>query len=128
MNYTIEKHDKYIVIKLKDPKLNELNSSQFKDFLIEMNREGHRNIIADFSEVSYCDSSGLSAILTGNKLCKESNGSFILCGLKVNVRRVITISQLDKVFLICPSLLEAIDLVFMEEIERELSNSGSIEE
>ena len=120
MNYTTEKQEKYIVLKLNNDKLNDLIASQLKEHLSELHEEGVRNIILDLSAVSYCDSSGLSAILIGSKLCKKAKGSFVICGLKVNVQRVITISQLDKILLICPSVSEAIDLVYMEEIEREL--------
>jgi anti-anti-sigma factor len=127
MNFIIEKHEKYIVLKLKDDKLNDLISAQLKNKFIEFNNEGIRNIILDLNEVNYCDSSGLSAILTGNKLCKGAIGTFVICGLNINVQRIITISQLDKVLMICPSLQEAIDLVFMDEIDRELLNADTKE-
>jgi anti-sigma B factor antagonist len=125
MDYTTEKHEKYIVLKLKDDKLNDLISAQLKVRFEELNKEGVRNIILDLHHVNYCDSSGLSAILMGNKLCKNALGTFVISGMNVNVQRVITISQLDKVLMICPSLPEAIDLVFMEEIERELLNADT---
>ncbi len=127
MNYTTEKHEKYIILKLKEDKLNDLISGKLKSHLMELNHEEARNIILDLSLVSYCDSSGLSSILIGNKLCKAAKGSFVICGLRVNVQRVITISQLDKVLLITPTLEEAIDLVFMEELERELLDANSAE-
>src|ERR1022692_4404083 len=127
MNFIIEKHENYLVLKLKDDKLNDLISAQLKNKFIEFNNEGIRNIILDLNEVNYCDSSGLSAILTGNKLCKGSIGTFVICGLNINVQRIITISQLDKVLMICPSLQEAIDLVFMDEIDRELLNADTKE-
>ncbi len=127
MKYTIENKDKYSILKLKDDKLNELISSDLKSQIVAMNQDGVRNIILDLSEVSYCDSSGLSAILIGNKLCKKAKGSFVLVGLKVNVKRIITISQLDKVLSIVPSISEATDLIYMEEVERELANASDEE-
>jgi anti-anti-sigma factor len=51
----------------------------------------------DLSEVKYCDSSGLSALLVGNRISKEHNGSLTLFGLQPAVDKIITISQLDKV-------------------------------
>ena len=36
-----------------------------------INKQGERNIIVDLSTVKYCDSSGLSALLIGDRLCKE---------------------------------------------------------
>jgi anti-sigma B factor antagonist len=55
----------------------------------------------------YCDSSGLSAILVANRLCKNAGGTFVLCGLNEAVERLITISQLDTVLTITGSVAEA---------------------
>ena len=40
--------------------------------------------------------------------------------LKETVKKLISISQLDSIFKITPTLNEAIDLVYMEELEREI--------
>jgi anti-anti-sigma regulatory factor len=59
----------------------------------------------------------------GHRLCKNSAGSFIISGLSENVERLINISQLQDVLSITQSVEEAIDLLFMEEIERDLNRS-----
>lgn len=85
-----------------------------------MNTEGQRNIVLDLSSIKFADSSGLSSLLVGHRLCKNSEGTFILVGLNDSVSRLITISQLDNVLSIVKTPDEAIDLIFMEEIEKEL--------
>jgi anti-anti-sigma factor len=74
--------------------------------------------------VKFADSSGLSSLLVGHRLCKNSNGVFILAGLCEAVSRLITISQLDSVLSIVPTTEEGIDLIFMEEIEKELKKEA----
>jgi len=59
----------------------------------------------------YCDSSGLSAILVANRLCKNSGGTFVLTGLNDAVERLITISQLDTVLNITENIDQAQALV-----------------
>ncbi|MEO5911805.1 MAG: STAS domain-containing protein [Pelobium sp.] len=120
MKFTVDKHEKYILIKLNESKLNSLVSPQLKSELILTNTEGQRNIILDLSNVKYADSSGLSSLLVGHRLCKNAEGVFILTGINEAVSRLITISQLDNVITIVPKVDEAIDLIFMEEIEKEL--------
>jgi anti-sigma B factor antagonist len=120
MKFTVDNHEKYILIKLNEGKLNSLVSPQLKSELILTNAEGQRNIILDLSNVKYADSSGLSSLLVGHRLCKNASGVFILTGIKEAVSRLITISQLDSVITIVPTVEEAIDLIFMEEIEKEL--------
>ncbi|TKB97737.1 STAS domain-containing protein [Pedobacter cryophilus] len=120
MKFTVDKHEKYILIKLNEGKLNSLVSPQLKSELILTNTEGQRNIILDLSNVKYADSSGLSSLLVGHRLCKNAEGVFILTGINEAVARLINISQLDNVITIVPKVDEAIDLIFMEEIEKEL--------
>ncbi len=120
MKFSIDKHEKYVLIKLNESKLNSLISPQLKSEFILTNTEGLRNIILDLSVVKYSDSSGLSSLLVGHRLCKNADGNFIITGLNENINRLITISQLENVLSIVPTVEEAIDIIFMEEIEREL--------
>jgi len=112
------------LLKLNETKLNSIVSPQLKSELILINTEGQRNIIFDLSLVKFADSSGLSSLLVGHRLCKNASGTFILTGLNDAVARLITISQLDNVLSIVPTPEEAIDLVFMEEIEKELKKEA----
>lgn len=120
MKFTVDKHDKYVLIKLNENKLNSLVSPQLKSELILTNTEGQRNIILDLSNVKYSDSSGLSSLLVGHRICKNSDGTFILTGINGNISRLISISQLENILTIVGTVEEAIDLIFMEEIEKEL--------
>jgi anti-sigma B factor antagonist len=124
MKFTIDKHEKYILLKLNESKLNSLITPQLKSELILINTEGQRNIVLDLSQVKFADSSGLSSLLVGHRLCKNATGAFILSGLNDAVARLITISQLDSVLTVVPSPEEAIDLIFMEEIEKELKKEA----
>ncbi|ADY51701.1 anti-anti-sigma factor [Pseudopedobacter saltans DSM 12145] len=125
MKFSVDKHEKYVLIKLEEPKLNTLVSPQLKSELILTNTEGQRNIILDLSAVKYVDSSGLSSILVGHRLCKNSDGVFILTGLSDAVSRLLSISQLDTIITAVPKVEEAIDIIFMEEIEKELNREQS---
>jgi anti-anti-sigma factor len=124
MKFTVDKHEKYVLIKLNENKLNSLISPQLKSELILTNTEGQRNIVLDLSTVKYSDSSGLSSLLVGHRICKNSEGSFIITGINENISRLITISQLENVLTIVNTVDEAIDLIFMEEIEKELKKEA----
>lgn len=120
MKFSVDKHDKYVIIKLNEPKLNSIVSPKLKSELILFNTEGQRNIVLDLSNVKYVDSSGLSSLLVGHRLCKSAEGVFILTGLNDAVTKLIAISQLETIITIVAKNEEAIDLIFMEEIERDL--------
>jgi len=124
MKFTVDKHEKYVLIKLNESKLNSLMTPQLKSELILINAEGQRNIIFDMCHVKFADSSGLSSLLVGHRLCKNAEGSFILASLNEAVARLISISQLDNVLNVVGTTEEAIDFIFMEEIEKELKKEA----
>jgi anti-sigma B factor antagonist len=124
MKFSVDKHDKYVLLKLNESKLNSLVTPQLKSELILINTEGQRNIVMDLSQIKFADSSGLSSLLVGHRLCKNASGVFILVGLNEAVARLIAISQLDSVLTIVPTTDEAIDLIFMEEVEKQLKKEA----
>ena len=97
MKYSVDKQENYAVFRLEEDNLNSLIAPDLKSEFIYLSNEGIPNLILDLSPVSYVDSSGLSAILTANRLWKGTDG-FILTGIKQpNVVKLIEISRLDTV-------------------------------
>lgn len=122
MKYTIDKQEKYSLLKLHEEKLDSSIAPGLKSELITIHAEGVKNIILDLSEVKYTDSSGLSALLVGNRVVQEKGGIFILACLSDHTTKLIKISQLDSVLNILPTVEEGVDAVFMNEIENELQD------
>lgn len=117
MKYSTVLHDNYVILHLQEEKLNSIIAPDLKSAMIMYNAQGQRNIILDLSEVKFADSSGLSALLRANSLCSSAQGLFVLFGISDNVRNLINITHLDRVFNILPTQQEAIEAVFMHEIE-----------
>jgi anti-sigma B factor antagonist len=111
MSFQIEKTDNYTVIKLQSEKLDSTLAPSLKSELVVLNTDGVKNIIIDLSSARYCDSSGLSAILVANRLCKNSQGIFVITGLQETVKKLVAISQLDTILNITATLEEATKLV-----------------
>jgi anti-anti-sigma factor len=107
MDFQVETKKKHSVIIAKCDRLNAANAPALKAELLALNKNNTNNIIIDLSSVKYSDSSGLSAILTGNRLCKDASGHFILCGLQPTVQKLIEIAQLHRVLSITTNLTDA---------------------
>ncbi|MBL4715021.1 MAG: STAS domain-containing protein [Bacteroidia bacterium] len=120
MKVTLDKEDKFTTVRVHNEKLDTLVAPDLKSELVKINAEGVKNVIFDLSEVRYIDSSGLSSILVGNRLCNAVNGTFVLCNLQDAVKKLISISQLDNVLNISGTQEEAQDLIYMEELEKDL--------
>lgn len=121
MKFSIDKQDRYSVFTLNEKNLNSLIAPDLKSEFIFLSNEGTKNLIFNLSDVEYVDSSGLSAILTANRLWKEF-GTFIISGAThPTVKKLIEISRLESILTIIPTLQESIDYVIFNEIEEELS-------
>lgn len=116
MEFKIDKLDNYTQIQVMIDKLDTHIAPSLKSELVLIAGNGEKNIILDLSNCRYCDSSGLSAILVANRLCKNANGTFVLSGLQTAVERLITISQLDTVLNITNSVKEAADVITKEGV------------
>lgn len=107
MDFNIENGNNCTVIQILLDKLDTHIAPALKSELVLVSGKGEKNIILDLTKCQYCDSSGLSAILVANRLCKNAGGTFVLCGLNEAVERLITISQLDTVLTITPTVKDA---------------------
>lgn len=108
MDFTVSQENGTAIVQVNVDRLNAGNASGLKAELVLINKNNINNIVIDLSKTKYCDSSGLSAILVANRLCKDTNGKFVLSGLQENVMKLIQIAQLDKVLTITPNKEEAI--------------------
>lgn len=111
MEFKITKQDNHTSIEVLEEKLDTNIAPSLKSELVIISGNGEKNIVLDLSNCRYCDSSGLSAILVANRLCKNASGTFVLTGLNDAVDRLITISQLDTVLNIAYSKEEAVDMI-----------------
>lgn len=128
MKYTVDKNEQYTEFILLEEKVDALRTPLLKTELTTLNAEGIRNFIIDLGQVKYVDSSGLSALLLANRLCTQSGGILVLFKVNDAVTKLIKISHLDKVLTLLPSREEAIDAVFLHEIESDLKKEGAEEE
>jgi len=120
MKFTVDKKERYTYLKLEESNFNSLIAPDLKSEFVFYRNEDIKNLILDLSPVEYVDSSGLSAILTAERLWKGF-GTFVITGVvSENIKKLITISRLDTVLTIIPTRQEAIDYVLMDEIAREI--------
>lgn len=103
MAINTEKKDGYSLIKVSEEKLDTLVAPDLKSEFVVLEKSGEDFVIVDLTDAKYCDSSGLSALLVGNRLLK-SKGGLILFGLQPNVRKLVEISQLHTVLNIAEDL------------------------
>ena len=125
MKYSVDRNDRYCILAVQEDNLNSVIAPDLKSELIVLSNQGVPNLIIDLSDVKFVDSSGLSCILTGNRLWNKAGGVFVLTGVNhPSIKKLIEISRLDSVLAIIPTVPESIDFIMMTELQRELESSG----
>ncbi|AUD00347.1 STAS domain-containing protein [Spirosoma pollinicola] len=118
MNYTIEKNEQYALIRLAESQFGEEVSATFDTLSRGLFREGYSNIIIDIDPVQAVDQAGLMTIRKINRQCTNEVGLLILVTKNDEL-----ITFLDKANIsdltIMPTVEEAIDAVFMNELEND---------
>lgn len=115
MECKITKNSSHTLVEVLSDKLDSQIAPSLKSELVLIAGNKEKNIILDLSNCRYCDSSGLSAILVANRLCRNANGTFVLCGLQSAVERLVTISQLDSVLNIATDVEKAEAIIHQNE-------------
>ncbi|MBX7240715.1 MAG: STAS domain-containing protein [Bacteroidia bacterium] len=114
----------YTSITILEEKLDSRIAPILKGEFVMLNTEGVRSIILNLTHIKYVDSSGLSAILIGHRLCEDSGGAFVLCHLNEHVEKLVHISQLNSFLNIISTEKEAIEAIFMAEMESQLESDS----
>ena len=109
--FAVEKENDLAILHFSADKLDSTLSPSLKSQLVVLSADGFRNIIIDLEKARYCDSSGLSAILVANRLCKNAGGNLILASVQDGIRKLIQISQLDSILHIADNTDKARELL-----------------
>ena len=98
MNIQIEERAGYTFVKMQEDRLDLFSSSVLKEKLFSLVQDkGVENIILDISSCSFCDSSGLGAIMAVHNLCEDAGGKLCLTPVQGNVEELVKICMLDTV-------------------------------
>jgi len=111
MNLVIKKELNYSYIRVTNQRLDSFISPELKAELVMLVNKGENRIILDLNDCIYSDSSGLSAILVGNRLCEDSKGTFVICNLSPGVEKLVKLAMLDTILLIASDKEEAQKLI-----------------
>jgi len=108
MRYTLEHLDTHATMVLHEERLDGDAAAEFKAEILLHSRSGIEVLFVDLSEVEYCDSSGLSALLFAHREMKASGGAAIFVSLSPALTSYVQVSQLDRVLYIYDSKDDAL--------------------
>ena len=107
MKFDISKNTQHTNIKVRERKLDVSVSPELKGEFILLCRPTLKSLVVDLTDVEFCDSTGLSALLIAERQMRGHGGKVILVGVHKKVMALLKISQLDRVFQIFDSVAKA---------------------
>jgi anti-sigma B factor antagonist len=108
MQFDVKRNGSAVVFKLKERRLDAGISPELKGEFLILCTPQTKELVLDLSEVEFCDSSGLSALLIAERKMRENGGSVKLAGLQKKVLNLIRISHLDRAFSIHDTVAKAL--------------------
>lgn len=109
INFEFKKNDDVAIFKLQEKSFDASIAGLVKgELTILLSAEDVKKLVFDLSEIEYCDSSGLSAILLSFRILQTNDGQIRLASPQKSVRTLIEISQLNRVLPITDTVDEAI--------------------
>ena len=74
------------------------NVSDLKKALFSVTDGKYSSVVVDMKNVNYMDSSGIGALVAGQKKMKAHNGKFALINIHDDVLNILKLATLDKFF------------------------------
>jgi anti-sigma B factor antagonist len=110
MNLELKKINDFSVLSILEDRVDAHNSGDLKAYLMQLIENGEHRIIIQLGSVRFIDSSGLGALLSGNKNIALKNGRLILVNIQKQVLSMFELTRLNRVF----EIVADIDAVFNE--------------
>ena len=89
---------KFVIADVTITEANLSNSDQFKAELVSLLDQHNKIIILDLQELKYVDSAFLGALVSALKYAIGKKLDIVLVGLRTDIRDLIKLIRLDKVF------------------------------
>ena len=107
MRFDTKKNGIATILKIHERKLDATISPELKGEFLVICKPKLKELIIDLSDVEFCDSSGLSALLIAERKMRENGGMVKLIGVHKKVLSLIKISHLDRTFQMYDTLAKA---------------------
>ena len=119
MRYNIDTKENFDIITPINDTFNQELAVEINQF-IQNSIEKQRSVIIDFTSINSIEETNTQHIIDWHHEMYDSNLSFALCGMNDDVKKTLLENIESDILNITPKQIEAIDIVAMEGLEREL--------
>ncbi len=105
----VESHLGYAVVRLRGQFTGGEETDAMQRIVTSSDPEGPRNIVLDLKNVSYVNSSFMSALLASQSNIGRRGGHLVLTHMPESLQRIFTVTRLNNVFRIFLTVDEAVN-------------------
>ncbi|MEO6834267.1 MAG: STAS domain-containing protein [Chitinophagaceae bacterium] len=125
MDFKIDTTDTYVHIGVPAAALDEIMAAALEERVGQLTYYGSNNFLIDLSACQSADENGFEALATWHEQLYSEGRSLVFTGLQPGVLAVAKEAQLDGALNIAPTEIEAVDIISMEILERDLFGEES---
>jgi hypothetical protein len=123
MKYKIDTRESFDIITPIYAQFDSKMADQLNE-LVDDCRENGRSLLIDFAHIETMSDENVKLLETLHNEMYNDNLSFVLCHLHVACKKTIAENELEHLLNMAPTMVEAIDIISMEGLERELLGEG----
>jgi anti-sigma B factor antagonist len=97
-----------VVIELKGDLMGGEDAAKFKEKIYSIINQHKQNVVVDMSNVKFVNSSGLGILISGFTTLKNAGGELKLAALSDKIKGLLSITKLNQVFQVYPTVDAAI--------------------
>jgi len=118
MNYTIEKNDQHSIIKPELTKIDQRTANKLRDKVLHEVASSSKYVIVNIETVKECNADGTRELIKLGLDLRNSGGMLIITNADDQFTRLF--EKADITFI--PTDVEAMDFVFMDQLEKQFLN------
>jgi anti-anti-sigma factor len=122
MKVKISTNGKFHVITVLEPILAANMTAALHDLCEPFLGQEVKNLLLNLKDIQKMDSAAADTLLELRNLFYDQRASFVMCEPQPTVKKYFDQSEQFEILQITPTQSEASDIIFMEEIERELTD------
>lgn len=104
---SVDAHSDHVVVHLRGQFTGGEETDTMQRVITSAHVDGPLHVILELSEVSYVNSSFMSALLASQSNVSRRGGSMVMCHVPESLQRIFTVTRLNNVFRIFLSVDEA---------------------
>ncbi|MCF8451462.1 MAG: STAS domain-containing protein [Taibaiella sp.] len=125
MDFKIDTRDTFSVITPDSETITVILTGELQATVEKMRQSGSLNFIVDFQNCASIAEEAIAELVSMHQACYSKGGSLVFTGVNGKIMAALKADETDLLINVTPKMIEAIDIISMEILERDLFGEES---